>query len=237
MLKHKFKIRDLGNVKDILGIHIERKNDNGNIKITQKKYILNFLKKFGMQNCNPLNTPLDINIDIANIKTNVEYDDSEILDVPYRELVGNLISLANVTRPDIAFAANVLSRFCTTPKKIHWKMAKRILRYLKGTAEYSIKYVKEKDDLIGYVDSDWAGDTSDRRSCTGYVMFLSGGPVNWNSKKQKTVALSTMEAEYMALSEARKEIIYLRNLLNYMKVYEVLERPTTIYCDKQSRVM
>ena len=81
-------------------------------------------------------------------------------------------------------------------------MAKRVLRYLKGTINYRIEYTKEKDCLTGYVDSDWGGDTINRRSNTGYVTYLSGGPISWNSRKQKSVALSTMEAEYMALSDA-----------------------------------
>lgn len=235
LLQQKFKMKDLGNVKDILGIHVEREGDTGNIKISQKRYIQDVLKRFDMEQCNPLSTPLEQNLNIAEIELEAKNTESAMIDKPYRELVGSLIYLANATRPDIAFAANLLSRFCTSPKLVHWKMAKRVLRYLNGTIENCISYTKE-NKLIVYVDSDWAGDTSDRRSCTGYIVCIGGGPISWNSRKQKTVALSTMEAEYMALSEATKETIYIRNLLHHIKAYNLSQNATKIYCDNQSAI-
>jgi len=127
---------------------------------------------------------------------------------PYRELVGSLVYLTNATRPDIAYIANVLSRFHLSLQKKHWMAAKRVIRYLKKTIEYSITYKKREDEIQAYVDSDWANDISDRRSYTGYVITLAGGPVSWSSKKQKSVALSIMEAEYMTLSEVIRELIF-----------------------------
>ncbi|XP_046145576.1 secreted RxLR effector protein 161-like [Osmia bicornis bicornis] len=202
-------MKDLGNVKDILGMRVERQGDIGNIKITHKYYIEKLLERFGMRECNPTGTPLESNASAIIQETQLEEKENERIDEPYRELVGCLIYLANASRPDIAFAANLLSRFCNNPKQTHWKMAKRVLRYLKGTIDYGINYVKEKDSLVAYTDFDWGGNTIDRRSNTGYLVYLAGGPVSWNSKKQKTVALSTMEAEYMALTEVTKEIIKL----------------------------
>lgn len=115
----------------------------------------------------------------------------------------------------LTFAANVLSRFCSDPGITHWQLARRVLRYLQHTSHYGITYTKNKDKLQAYTDSDWAGDIDDRKSCTGNVIMLAGGPISWRSKKQASVALSTMEAEYVALAEVSKEVIYMKRLLNY----------------------
>lgn len=235
-LKQNFKMKDLGNVRDVLGMRVERKGDVGNIKLTQRLYIENVLKRFGMKDCNPTGTPLESNVN--EIVRENEPKTNEIMRIsePYRELVGCLMYLANASRPDIAFAANLLSRFNNNPSEIHWKMAKRVLRYLKGTVDCGINYEKKSEYLVAYSDSDWGGDKNDRKSNTGYVVYLAGGPISWASRKQKTVALSTMEAEYMALSDLSKEIIYVRNLLEHIKYYSVLETPTKIYCDNQSAI-
>lgn len=235
-LKEKFKMKDLGNVKDVLGMHIERQGDVGSIKINQRFYIESALKKFGMTECNPMDTPLELNVNAIIADSEPKMNKDKLINEPYRELVGCLMYLANASRPDIAFAANVLSRFNQNPKEIHWKMAKRVLRYLKGTVDYGINYVSEKNSIVAYSDSDWGGDTLDRKSNTGYVVCLAGGPISWTSKKQRTVALSTMEAEYMALSEVTKEIIYVRNLLNHIRYREVIKNATKVYCDNQSAI-
>lgn len=155
---------------------------------------------------------------------------------PYRKLIGALIYLTNTTRPDISFAVSKLSRYCSNPGKIHWIAAKRVLRYLKGTANYGILYEKRNQKIHAYTDSDWAGDTEDRKSCSGYAVMFAGGPISWESKKQKSVALSTMEAEYIGLSEAVKEVIYLRKFFVEIGLEEFVEGPTTILCDNQSAV-
>src|SRR5436190_368827 len=99
-----------------------------------------------------------------------EEERNEIKKKPYQELIGGLIYLANATRPDIAFAAGMLSRFCSDPGKIHWNLAKKVLRYLKNTSDYCIEYNKDDQKLLTYTDSDWAGDVDDRKSCTGNVL-------------------------------------------------------------------
>lgn len=233
-LQRKFKMYDLGEIKDILNIQIDRVGETGEIKLTQKRYIKDLLQKFDMENCNASNTPLNPDIRLTKLgQTETIEEMKKMSTKPYRELVGSLIYLANATCPDIAFATSTLSRFCEKPHLIHWKMAKHVLRYLQGTIDYSIKYTNECN-LVGYVDSDWAGDIEDRRSCSGYVVTLGNGPITWSSKKQKSVALSTMEAEYTALSEATKEVIYLRDLLKHMNFEYFLKDATTVYCDNQS---
>ena len=115
--------------------------------------------------------------------------------------------------PDIAFAVSYLSQFNCCYNKSHWAAAKRVLRYLKGTQGLGLKYQKTEKPLCGYVDADWANCTTDRRSYTGYMFILGGCPITWEARKQRTVALSSTEAEYMALSESSKEESHLRRFL------------------------
>lgn len=154
---------------------------------------------------------------------------------PYKELVGELNYLANATWPDIAFAASTLSRFCTDPGKTHWLLAKHVLRYLKGTKHYGIKYIKNMDKVAAYKDSDWAGNVDDRKSCTGNLVILANSPISWKSKKQRAVALST-EAEYAALSEISREIIYIKGLLTHIGFEVFVKDSINVYCDNQSAI-
>ncbi|XP_037958216.1 secreted RxLR effector protein 161-like [Teleopsis dalmanni] len=122
--------------------------------------------------------------------------------------------LAVTTRPDIAFAVNFLSQFNSNYNVEHWKAAKRILRYLKGTSNYGLLYEKNNEELYGLVDADWGADLNDRRSYSGYAFIISGAAICWEARKQRTVALSSTESEYMAISEATKEALYLKAILD-----------------------
>lgn len=168
-----------------------------------------------MSDCNPLSTPTDPNQRLtAEMCPKTAADRREMANVPYQEAVGSLLFLAQVTRPDIQYAVSSVSRFNSNPGRAHWLAVKRIFRYLKGTMDKRLQFHRTVDDdtLIGYCDADYGSDTLDRRSVTGYLFLLQGGAVSWNSKKQSTVALSTTEAEYMAMSSATQEAIWLRSL-------------------------
>jgi hypothetical protein len=158
-----------------------------------------------------------------------------VANVPFRELVGALLFLSRNTRPDISFAVNFISRFNDCFQEKHWKAAKRILRYLQGSKQLCLTYHSQEPDFFGYCDSDWAQDRSDRKSTTGYVFFFAGAPISWATKKQQSVALSTCEAEYMAMSEATKEAMYLRQLLQDINMLPQ-PAPTIIYCDNQAAI-
>jgi len=236
-LMSQFQMKDLGPASNILGMNIERDGPTGSIKLSQRQYIRELLTKFNMMNAKPVPTPLDSNIKPSNEECpHTERGKEEMRNIPYRELIGGLVYLANASRPDLSFAVSVLSRYCTNPGLVHWKMAKRVLRYLKGTSDYCITYQKQNSALCTYVDADWAGDVNDRKSCSGNVFILANGPISWEAKKQKSVALSTMEAEYMSLSEASKETIYLRRLLKHMGFQNLVEGATTVFCDSQSAI-
>lgn len=236
-LKSEFKIVDLGAVQDVLGINIKREGQTGSMFLSQKKYVQELLKKFNMENVKTVSTPLEPNTKITKkMCPKTEAEHSQMKNRPYRELVGALNYLANATRPDIAFAASTLSRFCANPGKMHWILAKRVLRYLNKTLHYGIKYSKNDNKVAAYTDSDWAGDTDDRRSRTGNVVMLANGPVSWKTKKQTFVALSTMEAEYGALAEVSREIVYIKKLLKDTGFEKLVSDPITVFCDNQSAI-
>eukprot|EP00873_Tetraselmis_striata_P039364 jgi/Tetstr1/459628/TSEL_004984.t1 len=154
--------------------------------------------------------------------------------MPYQALVGSLLYAMVATRPDIAEAVSKLCRVMAKPEERHWQAAKRVLRYLKGTKTLGLTFSGGKADglLHGYCDADWAGDVVSRRSTTGFVFMLCGAAVSWKSQLQATVALSTAEAEYMALCAAVCEALFLRELLRELCCAQ--SEATVIFEDNQS---
>lgn len=227
-LSSEFDIKDLGEAKQCLGVRISRDYKNNVIFLDQENYIDQVLKNFGMENCKVVKTPMENKVNFGNITES----NTDLSNVPYQKLIGSLMYLAVLTRPDITFAVNYLSQYNNNYTEYHWQCAKRILRYLKGTKHYKISFSKGTDvfDLEGFVDSDWAND-HDRKSYTGYVFKLSGGPISWQSSKQKSTALSSTEAEYIGLSEASKEAVYLKNILSELIDFK---SSVMIYNDNQS---
>jgi hypothetical protein len=201
-----FSLKDLGILKSYLGLQIQC--DSECIKINQTNYILSLLEKFNMSECKTVHTPL--------VKKYMEKrSDGEVGEsYPYQNLIGGLMYLTQNSRPDIAHTTSYLSQFNTCFTKEHWNAAKRVLQYLKGTLNYSLVYRRSGEPLKGFCDADWANCPIDRKSYTGYAFQLGGGPVSWESKKQPTTALSSTEAEYMALASATKEACYLRRFIH-----------------------
>lgn len=196
-LSSKFKMKDLGEAKTILGFTVKRNKEYRQISISQKRYIDDMLKKYGMDDCKPVSTPLDTNQRISKeMCPTSEEGIEEMRKMTYRECIGSLLYAAQITRPDINFAVNLLSRFCENPGRAHWTAVKRILRYLKGIRGYELTFGTQEDLLTGYCDADWASDSDQRKSTTGYVFTTYGGAISWSTKRQATVALSTTEAEY-----------------------------------------
>lgn len=214
-------------VNNFVGLEIVQEEDY--IFIHQENYINKLIEKFGMKEANPVDIPADPNQDLTGNQTD------ELFDGPYREVVGSLIFAAIVSRPDIAYAVGVVSRFLNNPTNAQWNAVKRILKYLKRTASYGIKYTKQENcELEGFCDSDYAADKETRRSVTGYVFKVSDGPITWCSKRQQGVSLSTTEAEYVAACQATKEAIWLRRLMHEIGIN--FDSPTNIYIDNQSAI-
>ena len=145
----------------------------------------------------------------------------------YRSIVEALEYLT-FTRPDIAFSVHQVCQFMQLPMVIHFTAAKRILRYLKGTSQFGISYHKGSLDLTAYSDADWVVDPNDRRSTTGMVIFLGSSPISWSSKKQQTVSRSSTEAEYRALSTTSAELDWIKQLLVFLWVINLLSCSTII---------
>ena len=165
-----------------------------------------------------VSTPMDHTVKLSKADCPSTPDQiSDMSNIPYQSAVGAIMYAMLGTRPDIAFAITTLSQFSSNPGPKHWMAIKRLLRYLRGTLNYSLTYGNIGNhmtpSLIGYCDSDWGSNVDDRRSITGYVFLLSGGAVSWQAKKQPTVALSSVEAEYMASTQATKEAIWWRTFL------------------------
>ncbi|GAB0095500.1 uncharacterized protein DMENIID0001_108920 [Sergentomyia squamirostris] len=231
-LSDSFKMKDLGEVSSVLGIRITRNRDAGEITIDQAQYINEMLKKYGMEDCKGVSNPMDPNQKITKeMSPQNDKDREEMKSTPYRQLIGSLLFAAQISRPDISFAVNVLSRYSNDPGKAHWVAAKRILRYLKTTMHYKITYKKGSSKLEGFCDADWGSDPDDRRSTSAYVFMMQGGAISWNTRRQQTVALSSTEAEYMSLVSAIQESIWLKRL--ELEIFPNLPKKMTIFCDNR----
>lgn len=206
-LNQVFKMKDMGSAQYCLGIKIDRYIKKGKLFLSQKQYILDVLSKFEMTECKPVQRPMEIGLKLTKTQSSQSEEEKEYMKtVPYRELVGCLMYLAQITRPDIYHVVHKLSQYNTNPSKTHWLCAKRVLRYLKGTMDYKLTYVAEgNQSIIGYCDADWGGCVETGRSTSGYVFTLMGGPMSWSSKKQTCVSISSCESEYVALAHANQE--------------------------------
>jgi len=232
LLNKEFNMDDRGEINWFLGIDFTRL-ENGCYQISQKRYAESILKRFKMDNCKAATTPAVKGLTLEKA-TDEEHQTFLQQNFPYRQAIGSLIYLMTGTRPDISWIVSKLSQFLDKPGPTHVIAVKRLLRYIQGTKHYTITYSPTNGQLVGYVDSDWAGDIEDRRSTTGFIITLGGAPISWKSKKQQTVALSSCEAEYMALTDATKELLYLRTFCISIEIPQT--DTTTLYCDNQGAI-
>jgi hypothetical protein len=223
-----FRMTDLGTLSYYLGIEV-RQSSQG-MELRQERYALKLLEKTGMLSCNGSDTPMEPRLELSKRSTAPAVDPTQ-----YRSIIGGLRYLLH-TRPDLTFSVGFLSRFMECPKTDHQAALKRILRYVTATANYGLQYKRGEGNLklVGYSDSDLAGDIDDRRSTTGAIFFLGRSPVSWLSQKQKDVAKSSCETEYMASATAAAQAIWLRRLLE--EVLGFPAQPTTILMDNTAAI-
>ena len=199
-MENEFAMTDLGQMKYFLGVEVIQ--DDHGIFVSQKKYAEDMLKKFGMEECNAVRNPM-----VPGNRLTKDGDGTSVDPTSFKQLVGCLRYLT-ATRPDLIYSVNLVSRYMEKPGESHLSAAKRILRYVQGTREYGIQYKRGEDaSLVGYVDSDYAGDEDDRKSTSGYTFMWSGGAVSWASKKQPIVTLSTTEAEYVSAAYRACQVV------------------------------
>jgi len=231
----RFKMKDLGELRWVLGMEVRRDRAKRTLELRQTAYIDRVLERFGMANCRTAATPAEVGLQLPRLSGGNGRPNSE-----YMSLVGSLQFAAIMTRPDCSYIVQVLSRHLQASGEDHWTAGKRVLRYLKGTRTLGLKFsaagaqateLTGYAQLLGYSDADWASDRETRRSTTGYLFKLAGGSVSWASRLQPTVALSSTESEYMAASAAVQEAIYLRLLMEKLGFSQ--EGPTVIREDNQ----
>lgn len=208
-LQHEFKVT-YKDAEYYLGLEI-RKLRSGDIALSQKNYAIKVLERFNMKDANPVSTPMEKGS--LSGEDSVEFNSEK---VPYRQAVGSLMYMAIATRPDISFAVSYCSQFLDKAEQKHWLIVKRILKYIKGTCDFSLVFKSDfqSGTLEAYSDADYASDTTTRKSVSGIVCKYSGGAICWASRRQQSVALSTTEAEFVAAAEATKEIIWLKRLFD-----------------------
>ena len=210
-LNRRFEMKDLGEAKTCIGLEIDRNRSKNILTVTQSKYAHAVLNRFKMSKSNQCATPMEQSSHVATQVADTHTSDKPC-SAPCRQAIGCLMFLMVGTRPDIAFAIGKLAQHCADPRESHWSGVKRVLRYLRGSQRLGLVFCKDDLDteLHGYSDADWGGCLKSRKSTSGYVFKLCGGPISWASRKQTVVAKSTCEAEYIALSEACKEAAWLR---------------------------
>jgi hypothetical protein len=236
-----FSMKDLGQLSFLLGIMVARDRGARTLVATQASYIQTVLERFGMGECRPVGAPAEVESGgaaggAAGCAADGEGEQAAVDRHEYMSLVGSLLYAAMVTRPDIGFAVQKLSRKLQEPGLAEWVAGKRVLRYLAGTRSLGLVFGGGTGgaELVGYSDSDWGGDLATRRSTSAFVFMVGGAAVSWASKLQKTVAKSSCEAEYMALCSAVAEAIYLQRLL--AELGAGVAGSVTIYVDNQGAI-
>jgi len=208
----KFEVRDMGEVKEFSGMKVMRNRAAKTLTLRNPRHTATLLEAGGMEKVTPNKTPMASKVKLTKKGAGLLPEGKR-----YAELVGSLLYLSTTTRPDIAFAVEVLSRFMSCPEEDHMRAAKGFLRYLRGTTRLGVVYGGSKP-LQGFFDAEWAGDMSGRRSTTGFVFTCKGVLIARASKRQSTVATSTAEAEYVAAAMATKGALWLRKLLSALGV-------------------
>ncbi|EPZ36003.1 Reverse transcriptase, RNA-dependent DNA polymerase domain-containing protein [Rozella allomycis CSF55] len=203
-ISSRFQSTDLGPIQHCLGLKVQRNRIERRLYLSQSRLAEHLLKETKMENSRFVKTPLDPNVILKRENATIK---AQINDIPYRSIIGTLHHLAMCTRPDLANAVGILSRFQEGPSTVHLTALKHVLQYLNATKHYGLKLGGSSLTLSGYADADWAGDLDSRRSTSGYCFFLGDACINWCSKLQASVALSSCEAEYVSLSLATQEAI------------------------------
>src|SRR3954465_7800541 len=237
-LNSKFSMKDLGEASYILGIKIYRDRSRRLIGLSQSTYLDKILKKFKMEDSKKGFLPMTQGTTLSKTQSPASAEEREIMDkVPYASAIGSIMYAMLCTRPDVAHAISLTSRYQSDPGVEHWTAVKNILKYLNRTKEMFLVYGGDEQLVVkGYVDASFDTDKDDSKSQTGYVYILNGGAVSWISCKQSVIARSTVEAEYMAAAEASSEGVWIRNFITELGVVPSALDPLEILCDNTGAI-
>lgn len=236
-----FAMKDLSEAAFILGIKIYRDRSKRLIGLSQSAYIDKILKRFKMENSKRGNLPMQEGLNLSNKNGASTPEEVEHMKrVPYASAVGSIMYAVRCTRPDIAFAQNIVSRYQQNHGEDHWTVVKNILKYMRATKELFLVYGGNPDQelkVTGYCDAGFQTDRDDTKSQSGYVFILNGGAVDWKSKKQSTVAMSATESEYIAASDAAMEAVWIRKFISGLDVMSSNNTPMDLYCDNSGAIV
>lgn len=227
--KESFEIKCLGPIKNYLGLEVER-DKQGNFLVSQTSYIKSVVSEIGLRDAKASAYPLDPNYGKTPNNGDVLLDNKL-----YQKFIGCLLYIAVNSRPDISASVSILARRVAKPTQEDWTELKRVVKYLKGTADMKLKLSRLEtkcDIFFGYADADWAENREERKSNSGFVFKVFGGTVSWSCRKQSCVALSSTEAEFIALAEACQEAVWIKRLLQDLN--ETPNNPIVIFEDNQS---
>lgn len=221
-------MKDEGLCEWYLGMHVIQTDSN--ITLHHQNYIEKTLRRFHLEEVKSKSTPLVPNLTLERKKEPQE-DDEFTNNV--QQKIGSLVYLAGQTRPDISYSAHYTARYMSNPSLEHLKACDHILSYLRGTTNMGIRYQQGDGsmNLVGFVDADYAGCADTRRSTTGWIFMLANGPISWSSQRQRTVALSTTDAEYVAAAEAAKEAIWIKGFINNLRLKSLKVDSVPLYED------
>jgi hypothetical protein len=227
-------VKDLGPINTFLGIKVTRDRPNRSIRFNQKEYTQKILDRFGIKGTGKALTPIPLGV---KLEPNPDQASPEDIN-KYQQEIGCIMYLMTKTRPDLALPTGLLARFMSNPSLEHQKWLKRLWLYIDYTKDLGLNFQSATvKDLIGYCDADWGGDIGTRRSTTGYLFLFRGAAIAWNSRLQRTVALSSCEAEYMALKEALKEQLFIKAIIHEIPwLNDMILNHSIIYTDSNSAI-
>jgi hypothetical protein len=226
-MQQEFKMSMLGELNFFIGLQIIQTKIG--FFIHQSKYVKDMLKKFQLEDCKAVSTPMTVGCKLS------KDDESKIVDTKYyRSMIGGLLYVT-ASRSDVKQVVGMVARFQEEPKESHVQVVKRICRYLKGTIDLGLWYPsKDSFTLKAYPDVDWAGSIDDIKSTSGGAFFLGESLVAWISKKQSSISLSSTEVEYIAAAECFTQVEWMKQTLQEIKI--TFEEPTIIHCDNTSAI-
>eukprot|EP00253_Pinus_taeda_P025161 PITA_25161 len=226
VMQKEFEMSLLGELTYFLGLQIQQ--NEGGIFLSQTKYLKQILKKYAMEDSKPVCTPM-----VTGCSLNANDESAAVHQPTYRSMIGSLYLTG--TRPDIMHAVGIVGRFQANPKETHLQAVKRIFKYLQETQNYGLWYPRDTDlTLHAYTDADWAGNVDDRKSTSGGASFMGSRLVSWFSKKQSSIALSTAEAEYVAVASCCTQLLWMMQTLQDFQI--TCTPPISILCDNTSAI-
>ncbi|KAM1557067.1 hypothetical protein ACFX10_040537 [Malus domestica] len=237
-LSKTFHMKDLGDASYVLGIKLYRDRSRKLIGLSQSMYIDKVLSRFQMEQSKKGFLPVGHGIHLSkSMEPKTPEEIRQMSCIPYASAIGSLMYAMICTRPDIAYAVSITSRYQSNPGSEHWTAVKTVLKYLRRTKDMFLVYGGASELRVeGYTDADFQSDVDDRSSNSGYVFTLNGGAVSWKSKKQSVIADSTTEAEYVAAAEAGKEAFWMMKFITELGVVPTITSPVTMYCDNNGAI-